>query len=89
MWNGGGRRELVRDLFKQAVPAAPASSSDEIDAVGRKRGSGFSSGGHDEREQTLNAILVEMDGFEMQDQVIAMATNPRRARPGVDPPWSL
>ncbi|MEM1423664.1 MAG: ATP-dependent metallopeptidase FtsH/Yme1/Tma family protein, partial [Planctomycetota bacterium] len=54
----------VRDLFKQAKDSSPCIIFlDEIDAVGRKRGSGFSSGGNDEREQTLNAILVEMDGF--------------------------
>src|SRR4051812_38056503 len=54
----------VRDLFKQAKDNSPCIIFlDEIDAVGRRRGSGFSSGGHDEREQTLNAILVEMDGF--------------------------
>ncbi|MCH7604176.1 MAG: AAA family ATPase, partial [Planctomycetes bacterium] len=68
----------VRDLFKQAKENSPCIIFlDEIDAVGRKRGQGFSSGGHDEREQTLNAILVEMDGFEANDQVIVIAaTNP-------------
>src|SRR6185503_1406382 len=62
---------------------------DEIDAVGRRRGSGFSSGGHDEREQTLNAILVEMDGFDTNDQVIVCAAtnrvdvlDPALTRPG-------
>ncbi|MDB5327993.1 MAG: ftsH, partial [Phycisphaerales bacterium] len=62
---------------------------DEIDAVGRRRGSGFSSGGHDEREQTLNAILVEMDGFDSNDQVIVCAAtnrvdvlDPALTRPG-------
>jgi cell division protease FtsH len=80
----------VRDLFKQAKEASPCIIFlDEIDAVGRKRGSGFSSGGHDEREQTLNAILVEMDGFEMTDQVIVIAAtnradvlDPALTRPG-------
>ena len=58
----------VRDLFKQAKENAPCIIFlDEIDAVGRRRGGGFNSGGHDEREQTLNAILVEMDGFEASD----------------------
>jgi cell division protease FtsH len=80
----------VRDLFKQAKEASPCIIFlDEIDAVGRKRGSGFSSGGHDEREQTLNAILVEMDGFELSDQVIVIAAtnradvlDPALTRPG-------
>ncbi len=80
----------VRDLFKQAKESAPCIIFlDEIDAVGRKRGSGFSSGGHDEREQTLNAILVEMDGFESSDQVIVIAAtnrpdvlDPALTRPG-------
>jgi cell division protease FtsH len=80
----------VRDLFKQAKESAPCIIFlDEIDAVGRKRGSGFNSGGHDEREQTLNAILVEMDGFESSDQVIVMAAtnrgdvlDPALTRPG-------
>ena len=68
----------VRDLFKQAKEASPCIIFlDEIDAIGRKRGSGFSSGGHDEREQTLNAILVEMDGFEASDQVIMIAATNR------------
>jgi len=68
----------VRDLFKQAKESSPCIIFlDEIDAVGRKRGSGFSSGGHDEREQTLNAILVEMDGFETNDQVIVIAATNR------------
>lgn len=80
----------VRDLFKQAKDNSPCIIFlDEIDAVGRKRGSGFSSGGHDEREQTLNAILVEMDGFETNDQVIVCAAtnrvdvlDPALTRPG-------
>jgi len=68
----------VRDLFKQAKDSSPCIIFlDEIDAVGRRRGSGFSSGGHDEREQTLNAILVEMDGFETTDQVILIAATNR------------
>ncbi len=68
----------VRDLFKQAKENAPCIIFlDEIDAVGRRRGAGFSSGGHDEREQTLNAILVEMDGFDTSDQVIVIAATNR------------
>jgi cell division protease FtsH len=68
----------VRDLFKQAKENSPCIIFlDEIDAVGRRRGSGVSSGGHDEREQTLNAILVEMDGFETNDQVIVIAATNR------------
>ncbi len=68
----------VRDLFRQAKESSPCIIFlDEIDAVGRRRGSGFASGGHDEREQTLNAILVEMDGFETNDQVIVMAATNR------------
>jgi len=68
----------VRDLFKQAKETSPCIIFlDEIDAVGRRRGSGFSSGGHDEREQTLNAILVEMDGFDSSDQVIVIAATNR------------
>ena len=68
----------VRDLFKQAKDSAPCIIFlDEIDAVGRRRGAGFSTGGHDEREQTLNAILVEMDGFDTSDQVIVIAATNR------------
>lgn len=68
----------VRDLFKQAKDNSPCIIFlDEIDAVGRKRGSGFAGGGHDEREQTLNAILVEMDGFATNDQVIVIAATNR------------
>jgi len=64
----------VRDLFKQAKDSSPCIIFlDEIDAVGRRRGSGMSSGGNDEREQTLNAILVEMDGFDSSDQVIVIS----------------
>ncbi|GMU38529.1 MAG: ATP-dependent zinc metalloprotease FtsH [Phycisphaerae bacterium] len=68
----------VRDLFKQAKDSAPCIIFlDEIDAVGRRRGMGFGGGGHDEREQTLNAILVEMDGFDTNDQVIVIAATNR------------
>ncbi len=67
----------VRDLFKMAKKAAPAIIFvDEIDAIGRTRGGGFG-GGNDEREQTLNQILVEMDGFEPNDKVIVMAATNR------------
>lgn len=67
----------VRDLFKMAKKAAPAIIfMDEIDAIGRTRGGGFG-GGNDEREQTLNQILVEMDGFEPNEKVIVMATTNR------------
>lgn len=67
----------VRDLFKLAKAAAPAIIFiDEIDAVGRTRGSGMG-GGNDEREQTLNQILVEMDGFETNEKVIVMAATNR------------
>ena len=67
----------VRDLFKQAKKHAPAIVFiDEIDAVGRQRGTGLG-GGHDEREQTLNQILVEMDGFDNQTNVIVMAATNR------------
>ena len=79
----------VRDLFKQAREASPCIIFlDEIDAVGRKRGTGMG-GGHDEREQTLNAILVEMDGFDSDKGIILIgATNrpdvldPALLRPG-------
>jgi cell division protease FtsH len=68
----------VRDLFKQAKESAPCIIFlDEIDAVGRRRGGGFTTGGHDEREQTLNAILVEMDGFDTGDQIIVIAATNR------------
>ncbi len=67
----------VRDLFKMAKRAAPAIIFiDEIDAVGRVRGTGIG-GGNDEREQTLNQILVEMDGFEPTEKVIVMAASNR------------
>ena len=80
----------VRDLFKQAKDSSPCIIFlDEIDAVGRRRGQGFGGGGHDEREQTLNAILVEMDGFNSSDQVIVIAAtnrmdvlDPALTRPG-------
>jgi cell division protease FtsH len=90
----------VRDLFKQARENAPCIIFlDEIDAVGRKRGSGLG-GGHDEREQTLNAILVEMDGFDTGSGVVLIAAtnrpdvlDPALLRPGrfdreivIDPP---
>lgn len=80
----------VRDLFRQAKENAPCIIFlDEIDAVGRRRGLGYNGGGHDEREQTLNAILVEMDGFDSSDQVIVLAAtnrsdvlDPALVRPG-------
>lgn len=68
----------VRDLFEQAKKVAPAIIFiDEIDAVGRRRGAGLG-GGHDEREQTLNQLLVEMDGFAINEGVIVMAATNRR-----------
>ena len=68
----------VRDLFEQAKKVAPAIVFiDEIDAVGRHRGAGLG-GGHDEREQTLNQLLVEMDGFAMNEGIIVMAATNRR-----------
>ena len=67
----------VRDLFQQAKKVAPAIIFiDEIDAVGRKRGSGLG-GGHDEREQTLNQLLAEMDGFDRTEGVIVLAATNR------------
>ncbi len=67
----------VRDLFAQAKASAPSIVFvDEIDAVGRQRGAGFG-GGHDEREQTLNQLLVEMDGFEQKAGVILIASTNR------------
>jgi cell division protease FtsH len=71
---GAGR---VRDLFANAKKAAPSIIFiDEIDAVGRSRGAGFG-GGHDEREQTLNQLLSEMDGFDPHEEVIVMAATNR------------
>ena len=68
----------VRDLFEQAKKGAPSIVFiDEIDAVGRRRGAGLG-GGHDEREQTLNQLLVEMDGFEANEGVIVMAATNRQ-----------
>lgn len=67
----------VRDLFQQAKEASPSIIFiDEIDAVGRQRGTGLG-GGHDEREQTLNQLLVEMDGFEANDSVVLIAATNR------------
>ena len=75
MFVGVGR--CVRDLFEQAKQAAPCIVfMDEIDAVGRHRGAGLG-GGHDEREQTLNQLLVEMDGFELKDNIILIAATNR------------
>src|ERR1700710_2058821 len=96
----GDGASRVRDLFKMAKEAAPSIIFvDEIDAVGRVRGAG-TGGGNDEREQTLNQILVEMDGFEPNEKVIVMAAtnrpdvlDPALLRPGrfdrrvnIDPP---
>ncbi|MFD4374189.1 ATP-dependent metallopeptidase FtsH/Yme1/Tma family protein, partial [Streptomyces sp. NPDC058527] len=87
----------VRDLFEQAKANAPAIVFvDEIDAVGRHRGAGLG-GGHDEREQTLNQLLVEMDGFDVKGGVILIAAtnrpdilDPALLRPGrVEPPHSV
>ncbi|HEX5191859.1 MAG TPA: ATP-dependent zinc metalloprotease FtsH [Solirubrobacteraceae bacterium] len=76
MFVGGGARR-VRDLFEQAKQNSPCIIfMDEIDAVGRHRGAGLG-GGHDEREQTLNQLLVEMDGFEMKDNIILIAATNR------------
>ena len=80
----------VRDLFAEAKEAAPAIIFvDELDAIGRRRGGGKSIGGNDEREQTLNQLLVEMDGFDAREAVIVLgATNradvldPALLRPG-------
>src|SRR5207244_10446037 len=67
----------VRDMFEQGKKSAPCIIFiDEIDAVGRHRGHGLG-GGHDEREQTLNALLVEMDGFDTQEGVIVIAATNR------------
>jgi AFG3 family protein len=68
----------VRDLFKEARASAPCIIFiDEIDAIGRKRGGGNMSGGHDERESTLNQLLVEMDGFDTKDNIIILAATNR------------
>ncbi|WP_236833766.1 ATP-dependent zinc metalloprotease FtsH [Blastococcus sp. KM273129] len=68
----------VRDLFEQAKKDAPAIIFiDELDAIGRARGSGAAVGGHDEREQTLNQILTEMDGFDGSEGVVVMAATNR------------
>jgi cell division protease FtsH len=68
----------VRDLFRQARETAPAIIFiDELDAIGRARGSGSGLGGHDEREQTLNQILTEMDGFDAREGVIVLAATNR------------
>jgi cell division protease FtsH len=68
----------VRDLFKQAREAAPSIVFiDELDAIGRTRGGGAHLGGHDEREQTLNQILTEMDGFDSREGVIVLAATNR------------
>ena len=73
----GGGASRVRDMFEQAKKHAPCIIFiDEIDAVGRHRGAGMG-GGHDEREQTLNQLLVEMDGFEMNDGIIVIAATNR------------
>ena len=67
----------VRDLFEQGKQNQPCIIFiDELDAVGRQRGAGLG-GGHDEREQTLNALLVEMDGFEANENIIVMAATNR------------
>ena len=67
----------VRDLFNTAKKCAPAVVFiDEIDAVGRQRGAGLG-GGHDEREQTLNQLLVEMDGFAVNEGIIVLAATNR------------
>src|SRR5918995_3824744 len=80
---GGGSKVMsfgksrVRDLFEQAKQSSPCIIfMDEIDAVGRHRGAGLG-GGHDEREQTLNQLLVEMDGFELKDNIILIAATNR------------
>ena len=74
---GGVGASRVRDLFEQAKKTAPSIIFiDEIDAVGRRRGNGMG-GGHDEREQTLNQLLVEMDGFQGDEGVIVMAATNR------------
>ncbi|MEZ4535423.1 MAG: AAA family ATPase [Cyanobacteriota/Melainabacteria group bacterium] len=73
----GAGASRVRDLFDQAKKHAPCIVFvDEIDAVGRQRGAGLG-GGHDEREQTLNQLLVEMDGFEGTTGIIVVAATNR------------
>lgn len=75
----------VRDMFEQAKRTAPSLIFiDEIDAVGRQRGYGMG-GGNDEREQTLNALLVEMDGFENNSNVIVIAATNPCGHPGPGP----
>ncbi len=80
----------VRDMFEQAKKAAPCIIFiDEIDAVGRQRGAGLG-GGHDEREQTLNQMLVEMDGFEGNEGIIVIAATSAvagRSRPSPAASW--
>ncbi len=77
MFVGGVGASRVRDLFEQAKKNAPCIVFiDEIDAVGRRRGAGMG-GGHDEREQTLNQLLVEMDGFGTNEGIIVMAATNR------------
>ena len=74
-----------RDLFRQAKQNSPAIIFiDEIDAVGRQRGSGLG-GGHDEREQTLNQLLVEMDGFTANEGVVVLAATNRVGHSGPGP----
>jgi cell division protease FtsH len=78
----------VRNLFEEARKASPAIIFiDELDSIGRRRGAGIG-GGHDEREQTLNQILSEMDGFEKDTSVIIIAANesPGHPRPGAAAP---
>ena len=82
----------VRDLFKEAKEAAPAIIFvDELDAIGRKRGGGSIVGGNDEREQTLNQLLVEMDGFDSREAVIVLAATNRAdvLDPALLRPWSV
>src|SRR5260370_7686388 len=68
----------VRDLFQQAHPKAPAIIFiDELDALGRARGIGLYAGGHDEKEQTLNQLLVELDGFDSRSGLVILAATNR------------
>ena len=81
----------VRDLFEQSKKSSPMYYFiDEIDAVGSQRGAGIG-GGHDEREQTLNALLVEMDGFDnSQNVIVVAATNQsRRIRSSIIKTWKI